>query len=68
MTIQTLKMEELEKQKLQDVFQNLLTDQVILIVQLPDGKEILIQPNPPLKPLPVFKGYIPEGWKEAIYR
>jgi hypothetical protein len=67
MTSKTLKLRELEKKKLKEIFQIVLTHQLVLTVQLPDGEEVVIQPKPPLKPLPILEGYIPEGWKEAIY-
>jgi len=25
------------------------------------------QPSPRLKPLPVLDGFVPEGWKDALY-
>jgi len=67
MTSQTLKLEELEKKQLKDVLHSVLSNQLILIVQLPNGDEVIIQPKPLLKPLPVLEGYIPEGWKDEIY-
>lgn len=68
MTSQTLKLKEIEKKKLKEVFQIVLSKQMVLTVQLPDGEEVIIQPKPPLKPLPILEGYVPEGWKEAIYQ
>ncbi|NJP08788.1 MAG: hypothetical protein HC866_04310 [Leptolyngbyaceae cyanobacterium RU_5_1] len=38
-----------------------------LTVQLPNGESVIIQPKPTLKPLPVLNGFVPEGWKDAIY-
>lgn len=67
MNAQTLKLEEIEKKKLKEILQTVLTKQQVLTVQLPNGDEVVIQPKPPLKPLPILEGYIPEGWKEAIY-
>lgn len=67
MTSQTLKLKEIEEKKLKEVFQIVLTKQMVLTVQLPDGEEVVIQPKPPLKPLPILDGCVPEGWKEAIY-
>jgi len=66
-TVQTLTLAELEKKKLKEILQTVLSKHLTLTVQLPGGEEVIIQPKPPLKPLPVLKGYIPEGWKEAIY-
>jgi len=67
MTSKTLKLNELEKKKLREVLQIVSTNQVALIVQLPNGEEVVIQPKPVLKPLPILDGHIPGGWKEAIY-
>ena len=42
-------------------------ERVTVTVLLPDGKEVLIEPKPRLKPLPVLEGYVPAGWKDALY-
>lgn len=68
MTYQTLKLEGLERKQLKDIFHNVLSNQLVLIVQLPNGDEVIIQPKPRLKPLPVLEGNIPENWKEVIYK
>jgi hypothetical protein len=68
MTTQTLKLKEIEKLELKEIFQTVLTKNQVLTVQLPNGDEVIIQPRPPLKPLPVLDGHIPKGWKEAIYK
>jgi hypothetical protein len=67
MTTKTLKLEEIEKKKLKDILQAVSTKQQILTVRLPNGDEVIIQPKPPLEPLPILEGFVPEGWKEAIY-
>jgi hypothetical protein len=28
---------------------------------------VVIQPAPSLKPLPELEGFVPEGWKDAVY-
>lgn len=68
MTSQTLKLKEIEKKKLKEVFQIVISKQVVLTIQSPDGEEIIIQPKQPLKKLPVLEGYVPDGWKDAIYQ
>lgn len=68
MTSQTLKLQEIEEKKLKEVFQIVLSKQMVLTVQLPNGEEVIIQPKPPLKPLPILEGYVPKGWKDAIYQ
>jgi hypothetical protein len=67
MTSKTLTLDEIEKTQLKDFLQSVLTKQLLLTVQFPGGEEVVIQPKPPLKPLPVLEGYVPAGWKEAIY-
>ncbi len=68
MTQQTLTLKELEKQKLNEILQNVLINQLALVVQLPNGQEVIIQPKPQLQPLPQLEGHIPDGWKDAIYQ
>ncbi len=67
MTSKTLTLDEIEKTQLKDFLQSVLTKQLLLTVQFPGGEEVVIQPKPPLKPLPILEGYVPAGWKEAIY-
>jgi hypothetical protein len=67
MTAKTVRLDELEKAQIKEILQNVLVKQLSLTVQLPGGEEVLIQPKPALKPLPVLEGYVPEGWKDAIY-
>lgn len=67
LTQQTLTLEELKYKSLEEILQSVLTNQQVLIVQLPHGAEVIIQPKPQLKPLPILEGYVPQGWKEAIY-
>lgn len=68
MTFKTLRLKELEKKQLKEILQNVWSNQQALIVQLPGGEEVIIQPKPQLKPLPILEGYVPEGWKDAIYQ
>jgi hypothetical protein len=68
MTFKTLKLKELEEKQLKEILQNVSTNKQALVVQLPDGEEVIIQPKPLLKPLPILEGYVPEGWKDAIYQ
>lgn len=68
MTAQTRKLEEIEKEKLRDILQTVLAEQKVLTIQLPNGDEVVIQPKAPLKGLPTLEGYVPDGWKDAIYK
>ncbi len=63
----TSTIEELQGKSLKEILRSVLIDQKILAVLFPDGAEIIIQPRPRLKPLPILNGYIPKEWKEAIY-
>ena len=38
-----------------------------IAVQLPDGNAVIVQVQPELPALPILEGYIPTGWKDAIY-
>lgn len=64
---ETIKLEELENKSLDEILHLVLNDQRILIVVLPDGAEIVIQPKPNLKPSTTLEGFVPKGWKQAIY-
>lgn len=63
----TKSLEELKHKSLEEVLHSVLMNQQALTVQLPDGAEVIIQPKPQLKALPILEGYVPKGWKEAIY-
>lgn len=63
--VMTLK--ELTQYPLPQVLWEVVESQRALIVQLSSGVEIVIQPKPVLQALPVLEGYVPQGWKEAIY-
>jgi len=38
-----------------------------LISYIQQDKATPIKPSPRLKPLPTLEGFVPEGWKNAIY-
>jgi hypothetical protein len=67
LTSLTLTLEELKHRSLEEILQSVLANQHALTVRLPDGAEVIIQPKLQLKPLPILEGYVPQGWKEAIY-
>ena len=67
MTHQTLTLDQLKGQPLDKVLQDVADRQSTVTVLLPDGREVIIEPKPPLKPLPELEGRMPEGWKDAIY-
>ena len=63
----TLTLDDLREQTLEDVLRHVVRQQEVLTVRLPEGETVAIQPAPRLKPLPVLEGFLPEGWKDAIY-
>ena len=67
MVTQTIALEDIKEQSLEEVLREVVQRYTHLIVQMPDGEEVVIGLKPRLKPLPVLDGYVPEGWKEAIY-
>lgn len=67
MAVQTITLEALKKRSLDDLLQQVADQRVTVNVLLPDGKEVVIEPKPRLRPLPVLEGRVPEGWKDALY-
>ena len=48
-------------------FLNLLQQESAIAVQFPNGESLVVQVKPKLVTLPVLAGYVPSGWKDAIY-
>lgn len=67
LTLQRRNMEELQSEGILDILQSVIERQQILTVVLPSGKEVVIQPQMELQPLPVLEGKIPLGWRDALY-
>jgi hypothetical protein len=67
MAAQTLTLEALKGQSLEELLQQVADQRVTVTVLLPDGTEVVIEPRPRLKPLPVLEGHVPAGWKDAVY-
>lgn len=67
MTNRTFILDDLKTRTLEDVLQEVIRQQEVLTVRLPEGETVTIKPSPRLKPLPVLEGFILEGWKDAIY-
>lgn len=60
-TLETLKNISVEE------FLNLLRQNEAIAVQFPSGESLIVQVKRELTPLPVLDGYVPMGWKAAIY-
>ena len=67
MTEQTVTLEALKGQSIEDLLQQVANQQVTVIVRLPDGKVVIIEPQSHLQPLPALEGRVPAGWKDAVY-
>ena len=67
MSNQILTLDDLKEQTLEDVLRQVIRRQEALTVRLPEGETVAIQPSPRLRPLPVLEGFVPEGWKDALY-
>ena len=61
MTEQTVTIEALKGQSLEELLQQVADQHVTITVLLPDGKEVVIEPKPRLKPLPVLEGERPRA-------
>jgi hypothetical protein len=62
-----LTFDEVRGRTFEDVIQDILAQEAIVTVLLPDGNAVVIEPKLRLKPLPELPGRLPEGWKDAIY-
>jgi len=67
MSAQVLTLDDVKGRPFEDVIQDILAQEAIVTVLLPDGQAVVIGPKPRLKPLPELLGRLPEGWKDAIY-
>lgn len=63
----TLTMDELKARSVEELLQEVDDTQEPVRIVLAEGHEIDIKPAPKLKPMIRLEGYIPEGWKDAIY-
>lgn len=67
MANRTLVLEDLKEQTIEGLLQEVVRRQEVLNVRLPDGGVVAIQPSQRLKELPLLEGFVPEGWKDAVY-
>lgn len=67
MIAHSLPLEALRDRPLGELLESLWQKQETLNVRLPSGAEVTIQPRPQLLALPELEGYVPKGWKNAIY-
>lgn len=62
-----LVIEDLKERSLEEVLREVISRKEVLTVRLPEGGEVIIKPTLQLEPLPELEGYVPEGWKDALY-
>jgi hypothetical protein len=67
MTEHTVTLEAVKGQSVEALLQQVVEQCVTVTVLLPDGAAVVLEPRPRLQPLPVLEGYVPAGWKEALY-
>lgn len=68
MSNRILALDDLNEHTLEDVLREVAEQRQTVTVQLPEGESVIIKPAPRLRPLPVLEGFVPEGWKDAIYQ
>ena len=62
-----LTIEDAKARPVEELLQEVHDTQETVRVALAEGHEIDINPAPKLKLLITFAGYVPDGWKDAIY-
>ncbi len=67
MTEQQVTVNELKGKEWEKVLGDIADQYSRVTVVLSDGREVIIEPRPRLKPLPELEGRIPEDWKDAVY-
>ncbi len=60
-------LEELKGRTLEELLHEVARSGEPITIVLKEGESVTIEPASQLKPLPVLKGRVPEGWKDAIY-
>lgn len=63
----TLTLEEVKGRAVDELLREVATQREVMRVVLDNGEMVVIQPATLLKPLPELKGFVPEGWKDAVY-
>jgi len=58
--------EQLKGSSIESVLQEIADHHTPVTVLLADGRELVIQAKPTLKPLPQLEGRVPEGWKDSV--
>lgn len=67
MTERILTLEEVGERTVGDLLHEVASERAAMTVVLGDGEMVVIQPAPALKLLPELEGFVPKGWKDAVY-
>lgn len=62
-----LSLDELKEKKLEELLREVALHREPMTVRLEDGAIVVIQPAPSLRPLPELEGFVPAGWRDAVY-
>lgn len=62
-----LTLEEVRVRTVDELLHQVASEREAVTVLLRDGERVVIQPAPSLKPLPELEGFVPAGWKDAVY-
>ena len=63
----TLTIDEVKARSLEELVREIMQTQDALRIEMPEGDAVEIKAVPKLKPLITLEGYVPDGWKDAIY-
>jgi hypothetical protein len=63
----TLTIDEAKARSLEELLLDVTQSREALRIEMPEGEVVEITPVPKLKPLNRLEGYVPAGWKDAIY-
>ncbi len=63
----TITVAEVGGRSVDELLQEVTKKQETLRVEMAGGEFVEIKPLPKLKPLTRLEGYVPPGWKDAIY-
>lgn len=62
-----LSLDELKERKLEELLREVAIRREPMSVVLEDGAIVVIQPAAALRPLPDLEGFVPAGWRDAVY-
>ena len=67
MSSQIVTLEAIKGIPLEDLIARVLRERGPLTIWVSEDQQVVISLRQKPKPLPVLDGYVPQGWKDAIY-